>query len=158
VDRDVSTLKTEKQVLSFVERHGAVLLSARGPLPNLAEAIAGEPIRGSWWGHPKGHEIFRLCEALADSGDVLSFKLFGGKVTFVHRRLWPALVKLASRFEPSQLARVWSEHTPGGAHRARREPFPTWVPAQVKKEARSLSESEAETMLSPLLAAFRPRP
>ena len=29
----------------------SVLQAARGPAPNLAEAIAGEPIRGSWWGH-----------------------------------------------------------------------------------------------------------
>ena len=36
----------------FVERHGVVLASARGPVPNVAEAVAGEPIRGSWWGHP----------------------------------------------------------------------------------------------------------
>ena len=35
-----------------------MLQSARGPLPNLAEWIAGEPIRGSWWGHPCGHETF----------------------------------------------------------------------------------------------------
>src|SRR4051794_2330166 len=29
-----------------------VLQSARGPVPNLAECVAGEPIRGSWRGHP----------------------------------------------------------------------------------------------------------
>ena len=41
--------------LAFVERHGIVLESARhAAIPSLAEAIAGEPIRGSWWAHPKG--------------------------------------------------------------------------------------------------------
>ncbi len=152
----MAQLRTAAQALAFVERHGAVLVSARGPLPNLAEAIAGEPIRGSWWGHPKGREIFRLCEALADDADVLSLKLVGGKLTLVHRRLWPALVKLAARFERSQLARVWSEHTPTGAHRARSEPFPDWVPAEVERRARSLSSSDAETVLAPLLVALKP--
>ena len=41
--------KTVREALAFVERHGAVLLSARGAAPSLAEWIAGEPIRGSWW-------------------------------------------------------------------------------------------------------------
>ena len=31
----------QKEPLAFVERHGIVLQAARGPLPNLAEAIAG---------------------------------------------------------------------------------------------------------------------
>jgi hypothetical protein len=153
----MAQLRTAAQALAFVKRHGAVLISAQGPLPNLAEAIAGEPIRGSWWGHPQGRLIFRLCEALADARDVLSFKLVGGKLTFVHRRLWPALVKLAARFESPQLARVWSEHTPSGAHRARSEPFPEWVPPEVKQQARSLSPGEAEKLLAPLLGAISPR-
>jgi len=149
----MSALRTPQQVLAFVKRHGAVLLAARGPLPNLAEAIAGEPIKGSWWGHPKGQDIFRLTEPLDESDEVMTFKLVDGKVTLVHRRLWPALVRLATRFERSRLARVWSEHTASGAHRARREPFPKWVPADVTTEARALSIPEAERILAPLLAA-----
>ncbi len=38
-----------KEGLAFVKRHGVVLHAARGPVPSLAEAIAGGPIRGSWW-------------------------------------------------------------------------------------------------------------
>ena len=52
----------EKEALAFVEHHAIVLQAARGPLPNLAEAIAGGAIRGSWWGHPKGKEIFRAVK------------------------------------------------------------------------------------------------
>ncbi len=29
--------------------------------------MAGERIRESWWGHPKGHEIYRLAEAVIDT-------------------------------------------------------------------------------------------
>ena len=78
--------------LAFVKRHGVVLQAARGPVPSLAEAIAGGPIRGSWWGHPKGREIFQIAEAICASPEVLVCKFVDGKVTYIHRRLWPALV------------------------------------------------------------------
>jgi hypothetical protein len=144
-----------KEALAFVERHGIVLQAARGPLPNLAEAIAGGAISGSWWGHPKGKEIFHAVKTIGASPDVLVCKLVEGKITYVHRRLWPALIKLASRFRKEQLARVWDEHTRSGAHRSRREPFPNWVPAEIMKEAEALSVAEAENILSPWLALGR---
>ncbi len=140
-----------KDAVAFVEQHGVVLQAARGTLPNLAELIAGGPIRGSWWGHPKGKQIFRLAETVCDSPDVLVCKLVQGKVTYVHRRLWPALVKLAHRFRREQLAKVWSEHTPSGAHRARRQAFPGWVPPEVVRHAQALSVGDAEALLSPVL-------
>jgi len=135
-----------------VKRHGVVLQAARGPVPSLAEEIAGGPIRGSWWGHPKGHEIFRVAEAISESDDVLVCKLVEGKVTYVHRRLWPAFVRLAPRFRKQQLAKIWNEHTATGAHRARATTFPTWVPTAVLREAEELSTADAERILSPWLA------
>ena len=144
-----------KEALAFVERHGIVLQAARGPLPNLAEAIAGDAIRGSWWGHPKGKEIFHAVKTIGASPNVLVCKLVEGKITYVHRRLWPALIKLASRFRKEQLAKVWDEHTRGGTHQPRREQFPSWVPSEVMKEAEALSIPEAEKILSPLLVLGR---
>ena len=129
-----------------------MLQAARGPVPSFAEHVAGERIRGSWWGHPKGQEIFRLAEAVTDSEDVLVCKLIGGKVTYVHRRLWPALVRLSPRFPRSALAKVWSEHTATGAHASRRVPYPRWVPEDVMEEARRMSEAEAERLLGPFVA------
>ena len=145
----------QEKALAFVERHGIVLQAARGPLPNLAEAIAGRAISGSWWGHPKGKEIFRAVRAIGTSPDVLVCKLVEGKITYVHRRLWPALIKLAPRFRKEQLAQVWDEHTRSGAHQSRRERFPNWVPSEVMKEADALSVAEAENILSPWLALGR---
>jgi hypothetical protein len=145
----------EKEALAFVERHGIVLQAARGPVPNLAEAIVGGSIRGSWWGHPKGKEIFRAVKAICASPDVLVCNLVEGKITYVHRRLWPALIKLASRFRKEQLAKVWDEHTRSGAHQSKREDFPSWVPSEVMKEAEALSVAEAENILSPWLALGR---
>ena len=138
-----------KEGLAFVKRHGIVLQAARGPVPSLAEAIAGGPIRGSWWGHPKGHEIFRVTEAVSESPDILVCKLVDGKVTYVHRRLWPALVRLASRLQKGQLAKTWNEHTRTGAHRSRRIAFPEWVPSEVMQQAARLSIPDAERLLSP---------
>jgi hypothetical protein len=146
---------TAKQGLAFVKRHGIVLQAARGPVPSLAEAIAGGPIGGSWWGHPKGHEIFQVAEAVSEHPDVLVCKLIDGKVTYVHRRLWPALVRLSSRLPRAGLARTWNEHTATGAHRSRRVAFPNWVPSEVQQEAAKLSIAEAERRLRFVLGPDR---
>jgi len=146
------TTMSPKEARSFVEKHGIVLQAARGSVPSLAEAVAGERIRGSWWCHPKGREIYGAAKAVCESPDILVCKLVEEKITYVHRRLWPALVRLASRFPRTRLARVWDEHMPSGAHRSRRIAFPNWVPADVARLAEKLSKSEAEAILSPLLA------
>jgi hypothetical protein len=133
--------------LAFVREHGVVLAAARGPVPSVAEAIAGAPIRGSWWGHPRGQEIFEALGAIADSPDVKCFKLVDGKVTFVHRRLWPALVALAGELGKARLAEIRQEHTASGAHRNMVTPFPRWVPADVKEEAAKLDAPAARRQL-----------
>ena len=58
--------------LDWVREQGVVLQSARGPVPNLAEHVAGEPIRGSWWGHAAGHEIFAVLIHILSSPDVVA--------------------------------------------------------------------------------------
>ena len=138
---------TPKQALAFVKRHGVVLQAARGAVPSLAEQLAGAPIRGSWWAHPKGHEIFAVLTVVSEHPDVLVCKLVDGKVTYVHRRLWPALVKLAAHFKKAQLAKVWNEHTATGAHRSRQTPFPDWVSAETLKAAAALSLEAAKKAL-----------
>ena len=127
--------------------HGMLLQSARGPIPNVAELVAGEPISGSWWGHPQGHAIFDALQSLDDSPDVVRMRLVNGKVTLVHRRLWPALVRVAERFTPRQLAALHEEHTVSGAHRVHEQPFPDWVPAEVVDEAARLSHDDAVAQL-----------
>ena len=135
--------------VSFVEKHGVVLASARGPVPSLAEQIAGEPIVGGWWAHPKGKVIFDALSELDDSYDIRCFKLIDGKVTFVHRRLWPALVRLAQdgMFLADQVASVQQEHTPTGEHRNLITAFPEWVPDDVALEATHLDVASAKAQL-----------
>ena len=131
----------------WVREQGIVLQSARGPLPNLAEWIAGEPIRGSWWGHSCGHEIFAVLNRLHDSGDVVATRLVEGKITLIHRRVWPALVRVADRFPAERLAAVDEEHTASGAHRTVTVAFPDWVGAEERARAASLSVDEALAQL-----------
>ncbi len=133
--------------VAFVERHGVVLASARGAVPTLTAALVGAPIRGSWWAHEKGKEIFRALGEVADSPDVLCFRLVGGKVTFVHRRLWAALVRLADAIGKNRLTAVRQEHTASGAHRNVATPFPDWAPVEVQRAARKMSEAEARAQL-----------
>ncbi|MGO9450103.1 MAG: hypothetical protein ACLQDV_03495 [Candidatus Binataceae bacterium] len=140
-------MRTAREALRFVEKHGVVLESAHGPAPSLAEAIAGEAIRGSWWGHRKGNQIYMLTMAVRDSPDVLVCRLVGGKITFVHRRVWPALVKMADSIAGSRLAAIHEEHVAGRAHRVVRIEYPRWVPGETKALARRMSEDEAREML-----------
>ena len=104
-------------------------------------------MRGSWWAHPKGHEIFRLSRAIRGSADVLVCRLVDGKITYVHRRLWPALVRLAKRFSRQRLAAVKEVHTSTGKHKLLLAPFPKWVPSKVSQAAQDLTEEEAAAQL-----------
>jgi hypothetical protein len=139
--------------LAFVDEHGVVLESGRGPVPSLAEAIAGEAIRGTWWGHPKGRAIFRATRAVRDSADVLVCRLLGGKITYIHRRLWPALVRLADEIGPARLDAIREEHTKSGAHKLVTMAFPQWVPTGVRKAAKKLSEVKARRQCGDWLTA-----
>ena len=138
---------TPKQALTFVKTNGIVLESGRGAAANLAEAVAGGPIRGSWWAHPKGNDIFLCSRAIRESPDVLVCRLIAGKVTYIHRRLWPALVRLAEEFNPGRLAAIQEVHTPSGKHKVDTTPFPHWVPQTVMRAARRLTREEAARLL-----------
>ena len=144
---------TAGEALAFVRTHGIVLASARGPVPRLAEAIVGAPIKGSWWAHPDSRRIYAIFEQLADSPDLLICRLVEGKVTFVHRRLWPALARLASEFQPDRICQVRQEHTPSGRHVNHEVPFPQWVPPEVMDEARALTEQQARDALRSVLTS-----
>ena len=138
---------TPAQALAFVRRHGVVLESGTGSVPSLTAAIAGGPIRGSWWAHALRGEMFSLTRSVRDSPEVLVCRLVDGKVTFVHRRLWPALARAAQRFPRDRLARIREQHTASGAHRVVETPYPQWVPLEAKAIADLLLEEEAFSQL-----------
>ncbi len=87
------------EVRAALARHG--LLFAHDPvLPSVTTIVAGAPIAGSWWGHPAGQAIFRVLSDLED--EVAWPKLVDGKVTLVHRMLWPALAAVGDSRQPWQ--------------------------------------------------------
>lgn len=88
--------------LEMLEKFGLLLLSDAS-LPSVAALVAGERIRGSWWGHPKGHEIFKVAGLLDEHPDVATMKLLNGKITFVHRSLWLPVVTVGRAREAWQL-------------------------------------------------------
>jgi hypothetical protein len=148
---------TAAEAISFIEEHGVVLASAKGPVPRLTEAIVNDSIKGSWWAHPKSHQIFAILQAVADSEDVLVCRLVNGKVTFIHRRLWPAVVRAAKRFPAAQTAQIHEEHTASGRHVTREVQFPRWVPPEVIDQAKGMSEEEAISALGPWASSSRQR-
>lgn len=148
---------TTADALAFVRTHGVVLESGTGPVPSLAGAIAGGPIRGSWWGHPRSHEIFALTRAVRDCPDVLVCRVIDGKITYVHRRLWPALVRVAERFPRKNLAQVCEKHTASGKHVTEQVAFPRWVSQELSAEARKLDEDSAISELGEGTPSWIPR-
>lgn len=152
-----SKCATASGALAFVRKHGVVLVSAKGAAPRLTEAILGAAINGSWWAHPQSRHIYAILQAVTESGQVLVCRLIDGKVTLVHRRLWPALVRLAERFAPERLAQVTQEHTAAGSHVNREVPFPQWVPPDVLELAKAIGEKEALAAFDPWLVPARPK-
>ncbi len=137
----------DDEILAFVESHGVVLASARGPVPRLSEFIAGEVIHGSWWGHPKGPEIYHALGLLSDSPDVLVCRVVNGNITLVHRRLWPALLAASEAFDPHWLARIEQVHTASGRHENRETPFALWADPETVALARDMSPESAREQL-----------
>jgi hypothetical protein len=99
---------TTQRLLQVLESLGVLLLQDKA-FPNVVSLVTGEAISGSWWSHPRSHEIFEAASGLAAHPDVLTCKLIGGKVTFVHRRIWPAVLAVALGGEPWQTAGLSSQ-------------------------------------------------
>ncbi len=92
--------------MDFIRYHGVVLQSAKGFEPSLAVHIVGEPIHGSWWSHPMSDESFALIQNVHASKAAVVCTLARGKITYIHRRLWPAFVRMAERFLGHALDKV----------------------------------------------------
>lgn len=103
----------DESTLALVRERGLLLLTSVGGAPSLVDVVAGETVKGSWWGHAAAQLIFEKAAALEASPEVLVLKLVGGKVTFVHRALWPALVRVAR--DPARVAAIAAALSPAAA-------------------------------------------
>ena len=122
-----------------LEEIGLLLLQDK-KLPSVAGIFTGETLTRSWWSHPRAHEIFRCLGQLEN--EALVTRLIAGKVTYVHRRLWPAFLAVATSNEswqrpasgatPRELQQrlaVHAEevHTASGRHEVRIESWNDWA-------------------------------
>lgn|SRR6185312_6836060 len=115
------------------------------------------PAAMSWWAHPRGRQIFSLLEKLSDSPDILVCRLIDSRITLVHRRLWPALVRMSGRLKKDSLAQVHQQHTASGRHINRIVAYPKWVSREVLAEAAALSEDAASLAIGPAVMAAAAR-
>ena len=91
-----------KLVLNCLKEFG-LLLETDPKLPCVSRLVAGEAVRGSWWAHARSQQIFVALRQLTGHKDVLITKLISGKVTFVHRKLWPEILAVATAREEWQI-------------------------------------------------------
>ncbi len=91
-----------KTALHTLRRLG-VLMETDARLPSVASLIAGEPISGSWWSHAFAQKIFATLGQFEDHRDVMFTKLISGKVTLVHRPLWPETLAIGTARAPWQM-------------------------------------------------------
>jgi hypothetical protein len=90
-----SIVADEQTVVAAVTETGLLFLSDP-KRRNAVQILTGEFPRGSWWSHPDAHRIYDVLQDVEGHPDLLSTKLLSGKVTFVHRRLWPALLAVVA--------------------------------------------------------------
>src|ERR1700749_2578424 len=95
------------ELMSELSSSGILMVTDKA-LPSAAAIVAGEPIRGSWWAHPKSHEIFRMNVRVTEHSGVLVAKLVSSKNTFIYRSLWPAFYSVATSHEDWQLNKLSS--------------------------------------------------
>jgi hypothetical protein len=103
------------KLLARLSEHG-LLLQQDKRLASVIGVIVGGPLASSWWGHPRGRHIFRCLEQLLGHPDVLLTRLIGGKVTYLHRKLWPAFLAAATAAESWQRRKL----SPAGRQLLRR--------------------------------------
>src|ERR1700682_3058710 len=100
-------MATCDDIVLEIERHGMLLMQDVRVL-SVVGILAGQPLKGSWWSHPRSHEMFRCLEQLGESADILACRLVARKVTYLHRRLWPAFLSVAASREEWQTHKLSS--------------------------------------------------
>ena len=94
-------VEATSNILETLSNTGLLLVQDKH-LVNVVTLLTGEAFSKSWWSHPKGRLIFAVVTDLSEHPDVLFTKLINGKVTIVHRKLWPAFLSTALAKEPWQ--------------------------------------------------------
>lgn len=94
-----------KEARDFLTARGLLLLSD-STLPSLVSLVTGKGVNGTWWGHPQGNLIFNVASELEDDAKIITAKLLLKKVTFIQKKLWPALATVGVEREAWQMAKL----------------------------------------------------
>ncbi len=97
-----------RTVLTELRRDGLLLESDR-KFPSVVNLVLHENVQGSWWAHKDVALVFGILTRLKYDPEALVTKMVSGKVTFVHRRLWPDLLAICTSREPWQTADLTGE-------------------------------------------------
>lgn len=76
-----------------------LVLDSDPRLPSWTSLVVERTVRGSWWADPEVHLIHSLGSRFTGHRDVLHVRLVSGKMTCLHRRLWPAFLAVAASRE-----------------------------------------------------------
>lgn len=88
-------IQTPEEALEILRKERVLSLTDTRGLKSLVGEVLGK-VQGSWWGHPEGGRVYAIATELERSNEVLSAKLVDGKVAFVHRALWPSLLRVVT--------------------------------------------------------------
>jgi hypothetical protein len=93
------------KIYKELDKHGFLMLSD-SPLPSLTSIIAGEPVKGSWWGHSQGNLMYNLSNQVMDDPEILTLKFFNKKVTYLRKEHWSALWTISTSQEEWQFKKL----------------------------------------------------
>jgi len=94
-----------RRVKKAIDKYGVLLLTDKH-LPSLVTLVANEPIKGSWWGHPKGNLIYNLAGDFEEREDVLAVKFISGKITYIGKKYWDHLYSIGTSHDDWQLKKT----------------------------------------------------
>jgi hypothetical protein len=69
-----------------------LLLAVDRDLPSVFRSVTGRPPAGSWWADADSHLVYAILGKLGRDGEILRLRLINAKWTYVHRRLWTAVL------------------------------------------------------------------
>lgn len=85
-------------------RAGELLLAADRDFPNGFSLVTGRAPLGSWWADPAGGTVYAVLKSLEADRKVLRVRRLDGKWTYLHRSLWPLVLRVVER------RRTWQSH------------------------------------------------
>lgn len=97
-----------KKIFSELKARKILLLQDK-TFPSVVTSIIGEPINGSWWGHPMANPIYNGLNHCLHKNPILSVKLLSGKVSFISEALFPAFFSIVAKKRDWQIKKLNAE-------------------------------------------------